>query len=397
MKHDQINERNVSITGIGLSEVARPSTSSALKLTVDAVLQAIADAGLSPEDIDGISTYPGASNTGPGFAPVGAQDLRLALGLEVNWYSSAALDSPSQFSAVANAIGAVSAGLANHIVVFRTVSEAASRARDKKGQAWAGNSEEIWGFWEWMSPYGVESPVPWYATYAQRYMHDYGLTEKQLGAFAVNARANAAKNPAAIYKAPLSIEDYLDSRMISWPLRLYDCDVPVDGAVAFVISRLDATKNLNNAPIRFEAVGTAMGAGGLRDPRSLSSFGAEAAAGMLWDRSRMSVDDVKVAQIYDGMSILTVHWLEALGFCRKGRVGDFIDGGQNISLTGSLPLNTGGGQLSAGRLHGLGHLYEACTQLWGRGGDRQVHNNPDIAAVSMGAYGLGCALLVRED
>lgn len=104
-----------------------------------------------------------------------------------------------------------------------------------------------------------------------------------------------------------------------------------------------------------------------------------------------------MAEIYDGMSILTVHWLEALGFCPPGAVGSFIEGGENIGLEGSLPLNTGGGQLSAGRLHGLGHLHEACTQLWGRGGARQVPNQPDVAAVSMGAYGLGCALLVRED
>ncbi|MFF3036689.1 thiolase family protein [Arthrobacter citreus] len=392
-----IAERNVAITGVGLSEVGRPAQSSALGLTVEAALQAIADAGLEVADIDGISTYPGASNTGPGFAPVGAQDLRLALGMDVSWYSSAALDSPSQFSAVANAIGAVSAGLASHVLVFRTVSEATSRLRDKQGQSWAGSADEIWGFWEWTAPYGVESPVPWYATYAQRYMYDHGLTEEQLGAVAVNARRMAAGNPAAIYRDPLSMEDYLQGRSISWPLRIFDCDVPVDGSVAFVVSRLDDAHHLSNPPLRFEAIGTAMGAGGLRDPRSLSSFGAEKAASMLWDRSRIQRSSVRVAEIYDGMSILTVHWLEALGFCPPGAVGPFIEGGENIGLEGSLPLNTGGGQLSAGRLHGLGHLHEACTQLWGRGGARQVPNQPDVAAVSMGAYGLGCALLVRED
>ncbi|MEB7448188.1 thiolase family protein [Arthrobacter koreensis] len=392
-----IAERSVAITGIGLSEVGRPAQSSALRLTVDAALQAIADAGLEVADIDGISTYPGASNTGPGFAPVGAQDLRLALGMEVSWYSSAALDSPSQFSAVANAIGAVSAGLARHVLVFRTISEATSRLRDKQGQSWAGSSDEIWGFWEWTAPYGVESPVPWYATYAQRYMYDHGLTEEQLGAVAVNARRMAAGNPAAIYRDPLSLEDYLQGRSISWPLRIFDCDVPVDGSVAFVVSRLDDAHQLFNPPLRFEAIGTAMGAGGLRDPLSLSSFGAEKAASMLWERSRIPRGSVRVAEIYDGMSILTVHWLEALGFCAPGAVGAFIEGGENIGLKGRLPLNTGGGQLSAGRLHGLGHLHEACTQLWGRGGARQVPNEPDIAAVSMGAYGLGCALLVRED
>lgn len=392
-----IAERDVAITGIGLSEVGRPSSSSALSLTVDAALLAIADAGLEVGDIDGISTYPGASNTGPGFAPVGAQDLRLSLGMDVKWYSSAALDSPSQFSAVANAIGALSAGLARHVLVFRTISEATSRARDKQGQAWAGSSGDIFGFWEWTAPYGVESPVPWYATYAQRYMHEHGLTQEQLGAIAVNARSMAAGNPAAIYRQPLSLDEYLDSRIISRPLRLFDCDVPVDGAVAFVLSRVDDARNLENPPLRFEAIGTAMGAGGLRDPLDLTSFGAESAASMLWERSRIQRSAVRVAEIYDGMSILTVHWLEALGFCEKGGVGRFIEGGENIGLNGVLPLNTGGGQLSAGRLHGLGHLHEACMQLWGRGGARQVKNDPDVATISMGAYGLGCAILVRED
>ncbi|WP_016694112.1 thiolase family protein [Rhodococcus rhodochrous] len=390
-------ERNVAITGIGLSEVGRPSAASALSLTVDAALAAITDAGLEVDDIDGISTYPGAANTGAGFAPVGAQDLRLALGMNVDWYSAAALDSPSQFSAVVNAIGALSAGLARHVLVFRTVTEAQSRARDKQAQSWGGSSGEIHGFWEWTAPYGVESPVPWYATYAQRYMYEHKLTHEQLGAIAVNARTNAAGNPAAIYRAPLTIDDYLDSRVVSWPLRLYDCDVPVDGSVAFVLSRLDDAQRLANPPLRFEAIGTAMAAGGLRDPLDLTSFGAEKAAAMLWDRSRISRDDVRVAQIYDGMSILTVHWLEALGFCDKGEVGAFVEGGTNIGLDGALPMNTGGGQLSAGRLHGLGHLHEACVQLWGRGGARQVDREPDVAAVSMGAYGLGCALLVREN
>lgn len=390
-------ERNVAITGIGLSEVGRPSPASALSLTVDAALTAIADAGLTVDDIDGISTYPGASNTGPGFAPVGAQDLRLALGMDVSWYSSAALDSPSQFSAIVNAIGALSAGLARHVLVFRTVTEAQSRLRDKQAQSWGGSSGEIHGFWEWTAPYGVESPVPWYATYAQRYMHEHNMTEEQLGAIAVNARSHAAGNPSAIYRQPLTIDDYLDSRVVSWPLRLYDCDVPVDGSVAFVLSRVGDAGHLANPPIRFEAIGTAMSAGGLRDPLDLTSFGAEKAAAMLWERSRLSHRHVRIAQIYDGMSILTVHWLEALGFCEKGRVGEFVAGGTTIGLDGELPMNTGGGQLSAGRLHGLGHLHEACVQLWGRGKARQVGHEPDVAAVSMGAYGLGCALLVRED
>lgn len=392
-----IGERSVAIAGIGLSEVARPSARSPLSLSVDAALTAIRDAGLEPSDIDGIATYPGAANTASGFAPVGALDLRLALGLDVAWYQSSALDSASQFSSVASAIGALTAGLARHVLVFRTVAEAQSRVRDKKAQSWAGGSDEVWGFWEWVTPFGVESPVPWYATYAQRYMHENGLTAEQLGSLAVHARKMASMNPAAIYRTPMTLGDYLNSRVISSPLRMFDCDVPVDGSVAFVLSRAEDCGALANPPLRFEAIGSAESDGGLRDPVDLTSFGAEAAAQMMWSRSRIQRSQVRVAQIYDGMSILTLHWLEALGFAAKGRAGEFLEGGERVGLEGELPMNTGGGQLSGGRLHGLGHLYEACIQLWGRGGERQVQGSPDVAAVSMGAYGHGCAILVREE
>jgi acetyl-CoA acetyltransferase len=117
---------------------------------------------------------------------------------------------------------------------------------------------------------------------------------------------------------------------------------------------------------------------------------------MMWSRTDLKPADVDVAQIYDGFSILAVHWLEALGFFARGEAADFLGNGQRISLDGALPMNTGGGQLSAGRLHGFGHTHEACIQLWGRGGQRQVASDPRVAVVCNGAYGLGCLLLQRD-
>jgi acetyl-CoA acetyltransferase len=187
----------------------------------------------------------------------------------------------------------------------------------------------------------------------------------------------------------------LASRVIASPLRLYDCDVPVDGSTAFVLSRLECARDGPNTPIRIEAIGSSFDQGGLRQPTDMTSFGAEAAARMLWSRTDLRPADVDVAQIYDGFSILTLHWLEALQFCARGEAGAFVEGGRRIALDGELPMNTSGGQLSAGRLHGFGHTHEACMQLWNRAGGRQV-SGARVALSCNGAYGLGCMVLTRQ-
>lgn len=388
-------EKKVAIRGIGQSKVQRPATVSALRLTLDACLSAIADAGLKVPDIDGVISYPGAADNSTGFSPVGVHDVRLALGLQPTWYGSTALESAGQMSAFFVAIQALAAGTINNALIFRTTAEASARARARDAMSWGGSDQHVFGMWQWAAPYGAVSPAPWYALYAQRYAHEYGLTPEQLGSLAVHSRAMAGLNPNAIYRAPISLDDYLASRMISTPLRLYDCDVPVDGSTAFVLSRIDEACDGPNPPIRIEAIGCSMGEGGLRQPTDMTSFGAETAAQMMWSRTDLKPTDVQVAQIYDGFSILALHWLEALGFCQKGEAGAFIEGGQRIGLNGELPINTSGGQLSAGRLHGFGHTYEACIQLWGRGGPRQVES-VEVASTCNGAYGLGCMLLTKN-
>jgi len=388
-------EKSVAIRGIGQSKVARPATVSALRLTIDACRTAIKDAGLEIADIDGLISYPGAADNATGFSPVGVHDVRLALDIRPVWYGSNALESAGQMSAFFSAIQALAAGTVRNVLVFRTTAEASARAQQRGAMAWGGSDNRVYGMWQWASPYGAISPAPWYALYATRYMHEYGLTSAQLGAVAVNGRAMAARNPNAIYKEPITLKDYLESRVIASPLRLYDCDVPVDGSTAFVLSRVDDARE-NSAPVlRIEAIGSAFGTGGLRQPTDLTSFGAEAAAAMMWRRTDLKPQDVDVAQVYDGFSILTLHWLDALGFCKRGEAGAFVEGGHRIALDGELPMNTSGGQLSAGRLHGFGHTYEACLQLLGRAHGRQV-SNARVALTCNGAYGLGCMLLVRE-
>lgn len=389
-------EKEVAITGIGQSVVSRGSSHSPLRLSIDACKAAVADAGLQLKDIDGLVTYPGTGDGGAGFAPVGIHDLRLALGLKLSWYAAPSLESPAQTSALFAAIHALVSRAAKHVLVFRTTSEASARKKAKDSMAWGGASSRVGGMWQWVVPFGSHSPAPWYAMFATRYMHEYKLTPEQLGAVAVHARKMAGLNPQAVYRDPLSLDDYLDSRMIASPLRLYDCDVPVDGSTAFVLSRVEVARDMPNPVLRFEAIGSAFHDGGLRRPTDMTSFGAEAAAQMMWSRTDLRPQDMDVGQIYDGFSILTLHWLEALGLCDKGEAGAFVEGGHRISLEGELPINTSGGQLSAGRLHGFGHMHEACVQLWNRGGERQVAGNPRNAVVCTGAYGLGCFLLVNE-
>jgi acetyl-CoA acetyltransferase len=238
----------------------------------------------------------------------------------------------------------------------------------------------------------------WIALFARRHMHEYGTTREQLAQIALNARKNAGKNPKAIYRDPMTLDDYLAARLISTPFCLYDCDVPADGATAVIVSRADRARDLRKPRLRVEAVGTALrGRPSWDQFDDLTTMAMRDAGAMLWERTALRPSDVDVAELYDGFSFLTLAWLEALGFCGKGESGAFVEGGARIALEGELPLNTHGGQLSAGRLHGYGFLHEACVQLWHEGGERQVAGEPRVAVAAAGGGPLaGCLLLVRD-
>jgi acetyl-CoA acetyltransferase len=192
----------------------------------------------------------------------------------------------------------------------------------------------------------------------------------------------------------MTLDDYLEARMISTPLRLFDCDIPCDGSTAIIVSHVETSTDLRRAPLRVESVGCAMGpratiADFTDGPTSLQQSGD-----FLWAHTTVEPADVQVAELYDGFSIITLQWLEALRFCAPGAAGDFVYGGHRIARDGRLPLNTQGGQLSGGRLHGLGFLHEACTQLWGDGGARQVPGSPRVAVASAGGETFSACLLL---
>jgi acetyl-CoA acetyltransferase len=390
-------EKDVAITGIGQSEVTRGTARSPIDLTIDAALEAIADAGLTRDDIDGVATWPAGGTESQGFSPVGTPMLQDALRLNVNWYLGSG-ETSGQLGAVFNAIGSLAAGVTNHVLVYRTVYEAQARKVLPFANAMARSADRVEGPHSWFAPYWSLAAATQQALYFQRYVHESGAEPEQIAQIALNGRRNAALNPKAVYRDPLTLDDYLSSRWISTPLRLYDCDVPCDGSTAIVLSRIERALDMPNPVIRIDAVGSA-----LHDRNSwahvtnLATQATPSPAAMMWGRTELGPADVDVAELYDGFSFHSLAWLESFGFCGRYEAPAFVQGGHRIALDGEIPINTSGGQLSAGRLHGYGQVHEACTQLWGRGGARQVPGDPLVAVTSTAGGPLaGCMLLVRQ-
>jgi acetyl-CoA acetyltransferase len=254
------------------------------------------------------------------------------------------------------------------------------------------------GFMQWTIPFGAVSAGNWLAQVARRRMHEFGLTREQLAQIALNGRRNAALNPKAIFRQPLTMEDYLAARMISTPLCLFDCDVPCDGSTTLIVSHADYAPDAPRSVAHVNAVGTALrGRPSWDQFDDMTTMAARDAAASMWERTDLTPADVDVAELYDGFSILTMVWLEELGFCGKGESGSFVEGGSRIALGGEIPLNTSGGQLSAGRLHGFGFLHEACLQLRGDGGERQVAGDPKVAVVANGGGPIAGTMLLTRD
>ena len=398
-------ERRACITGVGQSEIGRRLHRDPLELTLDGCLAAIADAGLTTADIDGLSTYPGPMATPPGFSGAGAYEVMDALRLNCGWYGSG-IETSGQLGSVVNACLAVASGLANHVLCFRSVYEGSAQGDKGRAGVMPGGggggggrgAPKMSGFMSWNLVFSAPSAAIWIAMFAQRHFHNYGTTREQMAWIALNARRNAGLNPNAIYRDPMSFDEYMAARMISTPFCLYDCDVPCDGATAVIVSRRERARDLRHAPLRVEAVGTRIAGRPSWDQfDDLSTMPNRDAGKQLWSRTDLKPSDVQMAQLYDGFSWITMSWLEALGLCGVGESGPFVDGGERIARDGQLPLNTHGGQLSAGRLHGYGFLHEGATQMWGEAGDRQIATPPEVGVIAAGGGNTcGCLLLVRE-
>ncbi len=358
-----------AIVGVGFSEITRKSRNIAT-LAATAARSAVIDAGLARCDIDGLATYPLAPYPGAmqadGVDTVGVATLQRLLALErVTWWCEVAAGMIP--SALREATLAVLAGACRYALVWR--------AMRYPGHTYGRRDiPEATGDNAFILPYGCTNAVHWHALKAQRYLHEYGVGHAALTDLVVTSRANANCNEHAIFAdRTLTAEDYLAGRIIADPLNLYDCDVPVNGAVAVVITRADRATDLRNPPAYIGAVAQQASLEPIGLNHALSDHMAmgHPLANELWQGCGLGPADMSAAQLYDGFSPSVWYWLEAGGFCAPGEAPAFATAGR-IGRTGDLPVNTFGGSLSQGRLHGMGHIAEAALQVMGRAGARQV-------------------------
>jgi acetyl-CoA acetyltransferase/uncharacterized OB-fold protein len=383
-------EHKAVLSGIGRSAMGRRLMVDPLSLTIDACLQAVADAGLTLDDIDGLSTYPGAGAMG--MSEGGITAVEEALRLHPTWHNGGG-DLPGPGGSIIAAMQAVANGLCRHVLCFRTVWEATYAALGLRG----GGGGRASGWMAWRSPYGAMSAANWIGMNANQYLTRYGATREMLGYIALNGRANAARNPAAIYRDPMTMDDYLSARPITSPFGLYDCDVPCDASIAVIVSDASVAADLPKPAIRVEAVGTQILERVSWDQGTLTHepqvLGQSA---HLWTRTSLRPADVDVAFLYDGFTFNAISWLEGLGFCGFGEAQDWLDEGRRIALDGELPVNPHGGQLSEGRTHGFGFVYEAVAQLRHEADARQVAGASTAVVTSGGGTPSGVLLLQRD-
>jgi acetyl-CoA acetyltransferase len=381
--------REAYITGVGLSQIGQKLTRHPLLLTLDALKEALDEAGLTIDQIDGVATYPGGQ--GDGFSPLGADSVIEGFGIKARWRLGGS-EFSAQLGAIAAAADAVRAGHARHVMCFRTVYEAAALARPEEYAPL--NRGYVAGPMQWLVPFNALSATNWIAQYAMRHVKKYGLTREQLAQIALNDRKNALLNPRALVREPLSLDQYMSARLISTPLCLYDCDRYTDASTVIIVSAGEALDEVSCTPIRIAASAGAVD----RDSWDQAEWMASYATGReLWKRTDYKPKDVDTVQFYDGFSFLALTWLEALGFCEVGDGGRFIEGGQRIAIDGELPMNTFGGQIGAGRLHGFGFAHESAVQLRGKGGERQIPGDPKVAVATSGGGPLATALLLARD
>ena len=383
-------EHRAVLSGVGRAGLGRRLMVDPLSLTVDACLQAVADAGLTVDDIDGLSTYPGGGIGG--MSEGGVTAVEEALRIQPTWFNGGG-DIPGPGGALIAGMLAVAAGLCRHVLCFRTVWESTYAAL----RLGAGRGGRVSGpLMEWRAPFGAMSAANWIGMNATQYLHRYGAPREMLGWIAINGRANAARNPAAIYRDPMTMDDYLSARPITSPFGLYDCDVPCDASIAVVVSDAAVAGDLPKPAIRVEAVGTQIlervswdQDTVTHEPQVLGQ------AAHLWTRTDLRQEDVDLALVYDGFTFNAVSWLEGLGFCGIGEAKDWLDGGRRIALDGDMPVNPHGGQLSEGRTHGFGFIYEGVTQLRHDAGERQVPGARTAVVTSGGGTPSGVLLLQR--
>ena len=366
-----------AIAGVGQSAFSKNSGVSVTALAADAALAALADAGIDPADVDGIvrNDMDLVSCAALGDA-IGARNL--------TYYGEAGPGGSGPCAMVAQAVAAIMSGQADTVVVFRSLN---GRSGNRFGLS-ADLDPVIGGaesFTEFYGPYGLLSPGMFFALIAQQYMNETGLKSEQLANIALVARKHANNNPAAqMHHRPMTLDDYMDSRMLSTPLRLFDYCLETDGAAAVVVTTTERAKDLRQPPAVIRAAAMASGprpqpgqmypALMREDPLSMPS---RKCAETLYARAGLGPEDIDSAQLYDCFSITALLQIEDYGFCARGEAGTFIESGE-LEVGGAMPFNTSGGHMSEGYIHGMNHVVEGVRQIRG-----QSSNQVQGASVSL--------------
>lgn len=369
-----------AIVGIGHTEYSKDSGRSEMSLAVEAIRNAIADAGLKPADIDGIGKYSMDNNDPVEIAAnLGIPALRF-FG-EVPYGGGGGPVGSIMLGAMA-----VATGMANYVVAFRAMNERSGRGTPRYGQAAVRKGAP--GAGGYLEPFGLFSPAQMVALAARRHMHLYGTKSEHFGAIAVACRTHALNNPNAVMRGrPITIEDHQNSRMIADPLHLLDCCLETDGGAAVVITTAERAQDLKHRPAYI--MGGAFGAGewnaqrvvkNVEKPETESTVVGKA----LFARAGITHTDIDVCFLYDHFTPLVLMAFEELGFCKRGEGGPFVSDGKLLYPNGSLPFNTSGGNLSEGYIHGMENTVEAVRQLRG-----QAINQVKDAEIAFVASGNG--------
>lgn len=350
-----------AIVGIGETEFSRNCGRSELQMACEAILAAVEDAGLNVEDIDGIVNYT--------LDSAEQWEMVRALGIpNLSFFSKVPYGGGASCGTVAHAVAAVSAGLADCVVCVRSI-------RDASGPVTYGDFEptRVAGdtYMGMYHPYGLLTPVSWVAMFAQRYIHQYGVKDGDLGWISLVNRENANRNPKAMfYDRPLTMEEYLASPINVDPLRRHDCCLSTDGAVAVIVTSAERAKHLKQRPAYISAAVQGTSTNGEQmtsyyrdDIATLPEV--EAYGNKLFKMAGITPKEIDVAQFYDAFSPLVPMQLEALGFVGKGEGVPYCEGGHRIRPDGELPINTSGGLMSEGYLHGMNLITEGVRQVRG--------------------------------
>jgi acetyl-CoA acetyltransferase len=365
-----------AIAGIGATEFSKDSGRTELALAAEAVKAALDDAGLSPADVDGMVTFTLDFNDEIEVARVlGVGDLR--------FFSRIPHGGGAACGTVAHAAMAVATGMADVVVCYRALNGRSWRRYGAGGlaQRQAVPTADMVQY-SWYLPFGLITPASWVAMFAQRYLHDFGVTGEDLGRVTVSARGYAATNPAAhFYRRPLTLAEHQDSRWVVEPLRVLDCCQESDGAVAVVVTSAERARDLQQPPAVIAAAAQGSGDG----QQSMTSFyrdditrllECEAVAGELWRQSGLGSADVQAANIYDPFTPFVLIQLEAFGVCERGQAAAFVAEG-NLDPGGRLPTNTNGGQLGEAYIHGMNGIAEGVRLVRGT----SVNQVPDVENV----------------